>query len=119
VAVSHGLTALIAPVRPSWKERYPITPISDYVTWRRREGALFDPCMRVHERLGARMGPALPRSLHITGTVSDWESWIELPLPASGSYTFPHGLAPLAVDREADRAEYWEPNVWFVHAVAS
>lgn len=74
--------------------------------------------MRVHERLGARRGPPLPRSLQITGTITEWESWIDLRLPASGSYVFSHGLAPLEVNREADRGEYWEPNVWFVHDVA-
>ncbi|MPZ87068.1 MAG: hypothetical protein GEU81_03140 [Nitriliruptorales bacterium] len=117
VAHRHGLGALIAPVRPSWKDRYPITPIEHYVTWRRADGTLFDPWMRVHERLGASMGPPLPRSLHITATVAEWESWVDLQFPATGTYTFPRGLAPLDADRQADRAEYWEPNVWFVHDV--
>ena len=38
--------------------------------------------------------------------------------PESGDYVFPHCLAPLAVDREADAGEYWEPNVWMRHRVA-
>jgi hypothetical protein len=38
--------------------------------------------------------------------------------PESGTYVFPHGLAPLDVDREADVAGYWEPNVWMLHRVA-
>lgn len=117
VAAFHGLTAVIAPVRPSWKERYPLTPIEEYVTWRRADGTLLDPWMRVHERLGARMGPPLPRSMHITGTVAEWEEWTRLPLPTSGSYVFPRGLAPVRVDRAADLGDYWEPNVWFVHTV--
>jgi hypothetical protein len=117
LAAVHGLTAVIAPVRPSWKERYPLTPIDTYATWRRPDGLLLDPWMRVHERLGARMGPTLPRSMQITGTVAEWEEWIELPLPASGTYVFARGLAPLHVDRQMDRGEYWEPNVWFVHPV--
>jgi GNAT superfamily N-acetyltransferase len=116
IATAHGLTAVIAPVRPSWKARYPLFPIAEYVTWRRTDGKLFDPWMRVHERLGARMGPPLPRSLRITGTVGEWEQWIEMPLPASGRYVFPNGLVPLHVDRDADQGEYWEPNVWFIHA---
>lgn len=117
VASDHGLGALIAPVRPSWKERYPITPIERYVTWRHPDGLPLDPWMRVHERLGATMGPALPRSLRITGTIAEWEGWIGLDLPEAGRYTFPRGLAPLAVDRDRDRAAYWEPNVWYVHDV--
>ena len=115
VARTRGLTHLVAPVRPSWKERYPITPIEEYVRWRRADGQLLDPWMRIHERLGARTATPLPRSLRITGTVAEWESWTELPLPASGDYVFPEGLAPLQVDLQADLATYWEPNVWMVH----
>lgn len=117
VAAAHGLGAVIAPVRPSAKARYPLFPIAEYVRWRRDDGLLFDPWMRTHERLGARPGPTSARSLRISGSVAEWERWTGLALPASGTYVFPEGLAPLEVDREADRAEYWEPAVWFVHPV--
>jgi hypothetical protein len=86
-----------------------------YVTWRREDGELLDPWMRLHERLGARVATALPESMRITGTVGDWERWTQLALPDSGRYVFPYGLAPLAIDREADLGTYWEPNVWMVH----
>jgi GNAT superfamily N-acetyltransferase len=115
LAGRHGLRRLIAPVRPSWKERYPLTPIERYVTWRRADGRLLDPWMRLHERLGARLATPLPHSMRITGTVAEWESWTELPFPESGDYVFPHGLAPVSVDREADVGTYWEPNVWMIH----
>jgi GNAT superfamily N-acetyltransferase len=115
LAARHGLRRLIAPVRPSWKERYPITPIEDYVTWRRADGQLLDPWMRLHERVGARVAVPLAHSLRITGTVAEWEAWTGLDLPASGDYVFPHGLAPLSVDRTAGLGTYWEPNVWMIH----
>jgi hypothetical protein len=115
LAGRNGLRRVIAPVRPSWKERYPLTPIERYATWRREDGQLLDPWMRLHERLGARVATSMPRSLRISGTVGDWESWTGMAFPESGDYVFPHGLAPLSVDREADVGAYWEPNIWMVH----
>jgi GNAT superfamily N-acetyltransferase len=111
----HGFGNLIAPVRPSHKERYPLVPIERYAAWTRADGLPFDPWMRVHARLGGRILRPEPESLRITGTVAEWESWTGLALPESGAYVFPHGLAPLAVDREDDVVLYWEPNVWTVH----
>lgn len=55
VARDAGLTHLIAPVRPSFKDRYPITPIERYVTWTRENGEPFDPWIRVHVRRGAEV----------------------------------------------------------------
>ncbi len=115
LARRHGLDSLIAPVRPSWKERYPLVPIERYAAWRRPDGLLFDPWMRVHERLGAAVVHPEPRSLRITGTVGEWEGWTGTAFPESGDYWLPGGLTTLAVDREADRGSYWEPNVWMHH----
>jgi hypothetical protein len=115
IARRQGLTRFIAPVRPSWKERYPLAPIGRYVTWRRDDGQLLDPWMRVHERLGARVATPLPESLRITGSVAEWESWTGMPFPESGDYVFPEGLAPVHIDREGGIGSYWEPNVWMIH----
>jgi GNAT superfamily N-acetyltransferase len=118
LARAHGFGSLIAPVRPSWKERYPLVPIERYASWRRGDGRLFDPWLRVHERLGADVLRPEPRSLGIAGSVGDWEAWTKLAFPESGEYVFPGGLATLAIDRDADRGSYWEPNVWMRHSLA-
>lgn len=117
IAARHALANLIAPVRPSLKARYPITPIEDYVYWTRPDGQPFDPWIRVHTRMGADILKPIPSSLLITGTVAEWESWTAMAFPATGDYVFPEGLAPVAIDRDADRGTYWEPNVWIRHPV--
>lgn len=115
LAVRHGLTALIAPVRPNSKERYPLVPVEEYATWTRPDGLLFDPWMRVHERAGATVLKPERRSLHISGSVAEWEQWTQMAFPQSGDYWFPRGLATLEIDRAADSGSYWEPNVWMHH----
>jgi GNAT superfamily N-acetyltransferase len=115
IAERHGLDALIAPVRPNWKERYPLVPIERYAEWRRPDGLLFDPWLRVHERAGATIVKPEPRSLRITGSASEWETWVGMPFPEDGDYWFPHGLSTLRVDDGVGR--YWEPNIWMRHEV--
>lgn len=112
---AHGLDTLIAPVRPTLKERYPLTPIERYVEWRRPDGALLDPWLRTHERLGAEIAKVAPESVRIPGTVAQWEEWTGLAFPDSGSYVVPGALVPVEINRERDEGLYLEPNVWMVH----
>ena len=81
LAHRQRLRRMIASVRPSWKERYPLAPIERYIAWRREDGELLDPWMRLHERLGARVATALPHSMRITGTVDEWQGWTGLVFP--------------------------------------
>lgn len=115
IARRNGFSSLVAPVRPSWKDRYPLIPIEEYANWKRLDGLPFDPWMRVHARLGATILRPEPQSLMINASVSDWESWTDMTFPADGAYTFPFGLAPLHV--RDGTGVYWEPNVWMLHAV--
>jgi GNAT superfamily N-acetyltransferase len=112
---AHGLDTLIAPVRPNLKHSYPLTPIERYITWRRPDGALVDPWLRTHERLGAEIAKVAPESMLVPGTVGQWEEWTELSFPDSGSYVVPGALVPVEIDRERDQGIYVEPNVWMVH----
>lgn len=118
IAAAHDLDNLIAPVRPNFKDRYPLTPIERYMHWTREDGLPFDPWIRVHRRLGAHVVKPAPRSLRITGTVAEWERWTGLVFPDSGDYMIPRGLAPLTIARGDDLGTYWEPNVWMQHRVS-
>ena len=114
---ARGLEDLVAPVRPSLKHRYPLTPIERYVEWRREDGRLFDPWLRVHESVGAELVRVAPRSMRITGSVADWESWTKMSFPESGTYVVPGALVPVEIDRERDEGIYVEPNVWMHHEI--
>lgn len=114
-AAAHGLTALVAPVRPTWKARYPLTPIDRYAAWRRDDGAPFDPWVRTHWRAGARLVRLAPQSMIITGRVAEWEEWTGMAFPDTGDYVVPGALAPVAIDRAADIGRYVEPNLWMHH----
>jgi GNAT superfamily N-acetyltransferase len=117
LAARHGLRTLVAPVRPTEKHRYPLIPMGRYLRWRRRDGAPFDPWLRVHWRLGARVLGVAERSMVIEGRVRDWEAWTGLTFPESGDYVVPGALVPIRIDRRRGRGRYVEPNVWMVHRI--
>lgn len=110
-----GGRALIAPVRPVLKDRYPLVDLEEYLAWRTPEDEPFDPWVRTHLRAGARLLGVAPASMTITGSVEDWRTWIEDPLPGPGVYVVPGGLSPLVVRDGV--GTYVEPNVWLVHDV--
>jgi GNAT superfamily N-acetyltransferase len=111
----HGLETLIAPVRPTLKDRYPLTPMERYIGWRRADGTHFDPWLRTHERLGAEIVNVAPRSCTVPGSRAEWEEWAQLAFPETGAYVVPGALVPVEIDRERDEGLYVEPNVWRVH----
>ena len=114
-ARAEGLGDVIAPVRPTLKEQYPLIPIERYVAWRRGDGAHFDPWLRVHERVGGEIIATAPESMLIEAPVAEWEEWTGMRFPEDGTYVFPGALAPLEVKGESGR--HVEPNVWVRHRV--
>lgn len=115
---NHGLNTLIAPVRPTLKHRYPLTPLERYLAWRRHDGTHLDPWLRTHERLGAVIAKVARNSVVVEGTVADWEDWTGMVFPDSGRYVVSGALVPIEIDREKDEGVYVEPNVWMVHRPA-
>lgn len=114
-AAAHGLADLVAPVRPSHKAAYPLTPIERYLAWTTPDGRPFDPWLRVHVGLGGEVLGICPESMVITGTVAEWEEWTGMRFPDSGAYVVPGALVPVAIDRGRDEGRYVEPNVWVRH----
>jgi hypothetical protein len=114
-AIRAGWSALIACVRPTAKDRYPLQPIESYAFWTRDDGLPFDPWIRLHARLGARVVKGAPRSMTMRGTVANWEKWTGMPLPESGDYVVPFATSPVHIDRARDEGVYYDQNVWMVH----
>ena len=110
---------LIAPVRPSLKQYYPLTPLEQYITWQQPDGTPFDSWVRVHWCLGAKILALAPESMRITGSVPQWEEWTGMSFPNSGEYLVPGALQPVEVDIARDCGCYKDPNVWMHHALGS
>jgi GNAT superfamily N-acetyltransferase len=115
-AARAGLGTLLAPVRPSGKSAYPLTPMERYVRWVRPDGTPFDPWLRTHWRLGGQVLGVCSASMEITAEVAAWEAWTGLAFPETGPYVVPGALVPVAIDRERDLGRYLEPNVWLRHS---
>lgn len=119
MAAANGFTALIVPVRPTWKNRYPLTPMSRYASWTRADGAPLDPWLRVHWRLGGEILRVEPSARTVNGTVMEWEKWTGMSFPESGEYIVPGALQPVSIDREQNIGMYEDPSVWVKHPVSA
>jgi GNAT superfamily N-acetyltransferase len=115
VTKAKGLQALIIPVRPSEKSKYPLISMADYLTWKNEEGLPFDAWLRVHARLGGKIIKTCHESKTIRGTRAEWEAWTMLKFPQSGEYIIPDALVPMEMNVEKDEGIYVEPNVWMLH----
>lgn len=113
----HHFDTLLAPIRPTQKHRFPLIPMSEYVTWRRDDGSSYDAWLRVHERIGGEIVKVAPQSMYIEGTVAEWQEWTAQDFPATGDYILPTALCPMHIDRLTDKGVYIEPNVWIVHPI--
>ena len=109
---------MLAPVRPSQKHQFPLIAMTDYITWKRGDGLLFDAWLRTHQRMGAQLVKVAPESMRITGTVQEWHAWTVMDFPGSGQFIVPGALAPVHIDHEADQGTYIEPNVWMLHTLS-
>lgn len=97
------------------KARYPVTWMSDYVRWRDCDGSVFDPWLRTHAGLGAKILGVCEASMVIRGSDSEWADWTSMSFPQSGTYVIDDVLVPRMIDVAADVGVYSEPNVWMEH----
>jgi len=112
---AQGMTHVLAPVRPTRKHLYPLFTIEDYASWVRDDGLPFDPWLRLHARMGARVISLAREAQTMTGAVQEWEEWTGISLPVSGSYVIPQGMNVLSIDRDTNLGTYVEDNIWVQH----
>ena len=89
--------------------------MDNFARWARSDGLHIDPWIRTHQRLGASVLAAAPRSMIITGTVAEWEAWAAMAFPETGKYVVPDALDLVIIDHERDRGTYSETNLWMRH----
>jgi hypothetical protein len=69
------LQALIIPIRPSEKHKYPLASMDDYIAWKNEDGLPFDAWLRVHARAGGKVIKVCHESKTIRGSRAEWEAW--------------------------------------------
>jgi GNAT superfamily N-acetyltransferase len=110
-----GFRDLYGPLRPTEKDKEPLTPFADYVTRRRPDGEPHDAWIRTHLRAGAEIVKIAPRSMVVAGTLAEWRKWTGLSFDKSGRAIVPGALSPVHVSPEQNHAVYVEPNLWVRH----
>ena len=117
IAKTYGFTRYIAPLRPTQKEKYPLTPIEKYAKWTRQDGLPFDSWLRVQKRMGVEIiGPA-ENSIRIEAPLEKWREWTGLTFPDSGPYIIPGGAVPMTADTKQNTGLYIAPSIWVAHRV--
>lgn len=65
--------------------------------------------------MGATVLGTAHRSMTITGTVAEWETWTGMVFPETGQYVVPDALGLVDIDRDTDTGTYLEDNLWVQH----
>jgi hypothetical protein len=89
--------------------------MASYATWTGADGLSIDPWIRTHQRMGATVLAPAPRSMVITGTIAEWESWTDMVFPETGRYVVPGALGLIDINLAEDSGTYIEENLWVQH----
>ena len=103
LARRNGFPALVAPVRPTWKDRYPLIPIERYASWKRDDGLPFDPWLRVHARLGAELLEICPGRCGSKGAATTGRHGPGSSFPTTATTSSPVRSCPCASQAVAAR----------------
>ncbi len=114
-AVDDGLGRVLAPLRPTWKHRYPMVSMAEYAPQGvGASGSMGRWTIRRRATTSSIVAPAR-RSMVIEGTVAEWEQWTAMLFPVTGDYVVPEALGLVHIDRARDWGRYVEENLWVRH----
>jgi hypothetical protein len=149
-AIKENLEMMVVPLRPTRKSEFPTVAMDDYITWpaasisascskekKVNPNLPYDPWLRKHLQLGAKVAKVASCSMRVEGSVAEWQNWTGLDFRRivdskqampfrieHGSsrqcikVIFPGGLVPLLYYVEEQWCVYIEPNVWLYHELA-
>ncbi|MGG4221623.1 hypothetical protein ABEW32_25800 [Paenibacillus jamilae] len=103
---------MIVPARLSFKVNYPLAKTENYIHWKREDGEPFDPWIRTHWRLGAKIIKPFDNAFTVTDTVEQWEEWTGMHFPESGVYVIKGASQPVQIDLSHNVGVYNDPHVW-------
>ncbi len=110
-----GLDKLIIPVRPVLKSEFPLMPMRKYIKLLNEKKEIYDPWLRAHIRLGAKIIGPCRKSMTIRGSVEECEKWIGKKFVSSGKYIIDGATSPLIINTSNNTGTYYDENVWVYH----
>ena len=109
-----GYSMLIAPIRPSFKFKYPEMSMEEYLSLKNNNGEIFDPWLRTHLKLGGEMLNICKESYQIKASLKKWSEWTKCDIRKNqGTFLPRQALVPVEIVGEI--GIYTEPNVWVRH----
>ncbi len=113
---TYGHQGTIVPVRPTRKKCFPTMSMAAYLEKHHEDGRVYDPWLRLHLKLGAKIIKICHRAMTITLSLEEWFKYGAVPHKDDPQELIvPDGLVPVRIISGKNIGIYEEPNVWLVH----
>jgi len=111
---NKGYKKFVIPIRPTWKNKYPLIPMAKYIKWKKAD-KVFDPWIRTHLNCGAKIVKICGRSMTFRGSIKDWQEWAGTYIPETGEYIVEGALRPVKMNVEKNSGLYYDENIWIYY----
>lgn len=107
----HGFDNFIIPIRPTFKDRFPHMPMTEYIQ-KLENGKIYDPWIRTHIKGGAEIIQVCSKAMFIDGDMEFWKDQTDEKLEKDGDYIINGALNPVSINPQNDYGAYYEDNIW-------